>query len=224
MHLTPSHLPPHLPSTSPLAPTPTSLLHSYPSYVLHTLSSPSTLALPTLTSPTFAPPTLPLAPPTYPLAHLSPSSHTHQTTLLYANNTKTTLKIGMRSQQLHKTCSHCYSHTCAWQSFQSPFAPTAATTPMAPITCKEEVNLAAQCRGLVDTEPRRSVSHHSPMPVYPVQCTHVCSTRYPAVWTPQNLSQAMQSMNPKLHAWRPITCKEEVNLAAKFRKLQLLKS
>jgi len=129
----------------------------------------------------------------------------------------------MRSQQLHKTCSHCYSHTCAWQSFQSPFAPTAPTTPMAPITCKEEVNLAAQCRGLVDTEPRRSVSHHSPMPV--AQCTHVCSTRYPVVWTPQNLSQAMQNINPKLHAWRrPITCKEEVNLAAKFRKLQLLKS
>ena len=32
-------------------------------------------------------------------------------------------------------------------------------------------------QGLVNTEPRRSVFHHSPMPVYPAQCTRTCSTR-----------------------------------------------
>ena len=50
---------------------------------------------------------------------------------------------------------------------------------------------------------KKTKSTQSPTLVYQVQCTHVCSAPNPAVQTPQDLSQAMQNINPNVHGTSP---------------------
>ena len=50
-----------------------------------------------------------------------------------------------------------------------------------------------------DTKRKKTKSTQSPTLVYQAQCTHVCSAPNSAVRTPQDLSQAMQSINPNMH-------------------------
>ena len=69
-----------------------------------------------------------------------------------------------------------------------------------------------------ETKKQNTKSTQSPTLVYPAQCAHVCSTQSSSA-DPSGPIPGNAEYKPKCTWWCPITCKEEVNLAAQGRGL-----